>query len=248
MSLYALGDLHLHFSSELKSEAQKTSPVWKDHESRFREYCRETVRDTDTLMLLGDHTWGHTLRTCEEDLRYIADLPGRKILLRGNHDHFWEVKKTRHLNERYKGRLSFLQNNAFFYEDIALVGTKGYTFEGPFYLDRRGRIIGWDQDAERMAAQLVERETGRLLQSFEAAEKEGARRFILFLHYPPTSILETDSAFTRLAEAYHVEQVVYAHCHGTRHFQDSIRGLHHGIPYRLASGDFLDWHPLKILD
>ncbi len=248
MSLYAIGDLHLHFETELKAEAQRRDRAWKDHEEKFRKNCTALLTPEDTLVLAGDHSWGRTLSECEEDLRFIAALPGRKILLRGNHDMFWDAKKTPALNERFSGRLHFLQDNFFSYRDYALVGTKGHCFEGPFYLNRRGQIIGWDERQQEQARKLTERELGRLRTSFEAARAAGYRKFILFLHYPPTSILEDESPFTALAEAYGAEQLVYAHSHGEARFHDSILGEKNGILYRLVSGDYLNWRPLKLLD
>lgn len=248
MSLYCLGDLHLHFASTLKSEVQLRDPLWRDHESRFMQNCTLLVKETDTLVLAGDHSWGKTMEACGPDLQYIMALPGRKILLRGNHDLFWDAKKTKALNQQFEGRLFFLQNNYAAYGDTALVGTKGYTFEGPFYLNRSGRIVGWDEDEARHAEQLVERELERLRVSFEAARADGFKRFIMFLHYPPTNIMEKDSGFTKMAEHYGAEQVIYAHCHGTQRFHDSIQGMHRGVLYRLASGDFLKWMPIRIME
>lgn len=247
MSLYAIGDLHLHFQSELKSRAQLTDPAWRDHERRLMENCRRAIRPEDTLILVGDHSWGRNLAECEKDFEYIRALPGRKILLRGNHDMFWDAGKTAALNARFQGELFFLQNNYAVYEDCALVGTKGFTFEGPFYINRRGEIVGWNADDEERAEKLVEREAARLRQSFEAARKDGFRRFIVFLHYPPTSVLETESAFTHMAEVYHAEQVIYAHCHGAERFRDSLLGVKNGIRYSLVSGDSLQWMPLRVL-
>lgn len=248
MSLYAIGDLHLHFGSQVKNAAQWIDPLWKGHERRAQKACRELIRPEDTLVLAGDHSWGKNWAECEADFRYILALPGRKILLRGNHDMFWDAKKTAALNERFAGRLLFLQNNYFPYRDYALVGTKGFTFEGPFYLDARRRIVGWDQGAETHAQKIVIRELARLKMSLDAAKADGYRKFILFLHYPPTNILEKSSGFTRLAEAYGAEQVIYAHCHGESRFHDSIQGMNNGVRYRLVSGDFLGWRPEKILD
>ena len=112
----------------------------------------------------------------------------------------------------------------------------------------RGRkIVGWDREEEAHARKLTEREAERLEASFEAAVKDGYSRFIMFLHYPPTSILERNSVFTAIAEKYRAEQVIYAHCHGEHRFHDSLEGRHHGIEYRLASGDFLRWIPLQVL-
>ena len=247
MSLYAIGDLHLHFQSELKAKGQM-GPAWRDHERIFRENCARLVRPEDTLLLAGDHSWGRKLPECEEDLEYIMNLPGRKILLRGNHDMFWDAKKTERLNELFEGKLYFLQDNYYAYGDYALVGTKGYTFEGPFYIDRLGRIIGWDEEAAQKAEQLVEREYYRLVKSFEAARSDGYRKFLLFLHYPPTNVLQKESCFTKLAEKYGAEQVIYAHCHGERRFHDSLSGMKNGIRYSLVSGDFLRWMPMKVLD
>ena len=248
MSLYAIGDLHLHFQSELKAPGQLYDPVWRDHEEKFRRNCDGVIGQEDTLVLVGDHSWGKNLAECEADLSYIRALPGRKILTRGNHDMFWEVKKTGALNQRYQPELTFLQDGYEVYRDYALIASKGFTFEGPFYLDRRGVIIGWDGDEELRSKKLVAREMARLRASFELARADGSRRFIMLLHYPPTSVLEKRSAFTDLAEEYGAEQVVYAHCHGESRFHDSIIGPFRGRQYHLVSGDYLRWQPLKILD
>lgn len=246
MSLFAIGDLHLHFSSELKAPGQLHGAVWKNHEAVFEKRCRELIRPEDTLVLAGDHSWGRNMAECEKDLEYICSLPGRKILLRGNHDMFWDPKKTASLNRAFEGKLFFLQNNYAAYRDYAIVGTKGYTFEGPFYMQGR-RVVDWDRDEEEHACKLVERETERLRVSFEAAKKDGYTKFIMFLHYPPTNIMETDSAFTEMAEQYGTEQVLYAHCHGESRFHDSLEGRHRGVDYRLVSGDCLRWNPARIL-
>ncbi len=252
MSLYAIGDLHLHFQAEVKSKGQLTDKVWKGHERVFAANCAGLIREEDTLVLAGDHSWGRNLGECEQDMAYIMRLPGRKVLLRGNHDMFWDAKKTEVLNRHFAGKLFFLQNNYCPYTDgagkaWALVGTKGFTFEGPFYLDRRRRVVGWDEEKEQHARKIVDRELERLRLSFEAARRDGFTRFIMFLHYPPTSILERDSDFTRMAEAYGAAQVIYAHCHGEARFHDSIEGRFHRVDYSLVSGDYLRWMPKKIL-
>ena len=248
MSLYAIGDLHLHFQSELKAPNQLHDKVWKNHEEKFRKNCEKLILPEDTLVLVGDHSWGRNLSSCEEDLNYIRSLPGRKVLIRGNHDMFWDAKKTKQLNDRFRPDLTFLQDSFVPYEDWALVGTKGFTFEGPFYLDRRGRITGWDEEAEEHAKKLIQRELERLRTSFESARKAGFKRYIMFLHYPPTNILENSSGFTAMAEEYGAEQVIYAHSHGERRFHDSLEGEVRGIRYQLVSGDFLKWQPVKVLD
>lgn len=246
MALYALGDLHLSFQTDKPMDA--FGRVWKHHERKIEKYVGRLVKPEDTLVLTGDHSWGKKLEQCREDLDFIDRLPGRKILLRGNHDMFWDAKKTDLLNDAYRGRLFFLQNNFAVYKDYALVGTKGYTFEGPFYLNSRGRVIGWDEEKEKQAKKLVSREIIRLRKSFQLASEAGYKKFIMFLHYPPTNILEKTSPFTEIAEEYGVTAVVYSHCHGENRFHDSIQGTFHGIPYMLVSGDFLNFHPALVCE
>ena len=245
MSLYAIGDLHLAFSVDKPMDL--FDRVWKNHEKKIEKFWNRRIRPEDTVVVTGDHSWGRNLGECTADLEFIMRLPGRKILLRGNHDMFWDAKKTRRLNEEYDGRLFFLQNNFAAYQDYALVGTKGYTFEGPFYLDFQGRILGWDEEREEQAKKLVAREMERLRESFRQAEEAGYRKFVMFLHYPPTNVLEKTSPFTRIAEEYGVEAVVYSHCHGEQRFGDSIRGTYRGVRYFLVSGDYLNFHPEQIL-
>ena len=245
MALYALGDLHLSFQTNKPMDA--FGKVWRHHERKIRKYVSRIVKPEDTLVLTGDHSWGRKLEECREDLAFIEALPGRKILLRGNHDMFWDAKKTDRLNEEFQGRLFFLQNNFASYQDYALVGTKGYTFEGPFWLDRQGRIMGWDEEKEQQAKKLVDRELDRLRTSFQKAEQAGYRKFVMFLHYPPTNILEKTSPFTRIAREYGVTAVVYSHCHGESRFSDSIRGSFQGAEYLLVSGDYLNFRPALVL-
>lgn len=246
MALYAMGDLHLSFQSDKPMDP--FGRVWRHHERKIAKYVNQIVKSEDTLVLTGDHSWGRKLEESRDDLAFIEKLPGNKILLRGNHDMFWDAKKTNKLNEEYKGRLFFLQNNFAAYKDYALVGPKGFTFEGPFYLDRWGNITGWDEEREEHAKKLISRELKRLRESFRLAQEAGYRKFVMFLHYPPTSILEKTSPFTEIAEEYKVSAVVYSHCHGERRFGDSIRGNYHGINYMLVSGDYLNFRPAFVMN
>ncbi len=173
MALYALGDLHLSFGTDKPMD--QFGKVWVHHEEKIRKNWENTVREEDTIVLAGDISWGKNERELEPDFDFLMSLPGRKILLRGNHDMFWNVKKTKRLNDKYQGRLFFLQNNFSSYREYALVGTKGYCFEN---LDSFGHF------------QLIqERELERLRVSFEAAKEAGYQKFLVFLHYPPTSAI-----------------------------------------------------------
>ena len=109
MGLYAIGDLHLSLSTDKPMDV--FGKEWKDHVKKIEKNWKKQIHQEDTVVITGDHSWGRNLNESRADLEFIASLPGRKILLRGNHDMFWDAKKTRLLNELYKGKLSFLQNN-----------------------------------------------------------------------------------------------------------------------------------------
>ena len=128
MSLYAIGDFHLSFT--VNKPMDVFDKRWKNHVVKIEKYWKKRVTENDTVVITGDHSWGRDLAECQADLDFIMALPGRKILLRGNHDMFWDAKKTENLNEMFRGKLEFLQNNFYTYEDYALVGTKGYCYEG----------------------------------------------------------------------------------------------------------------------
>lgn len=231
MSLYAIGDLHLSFL--VNKPMDVFGREWKNHTAKIEKYWNKIVRREDTVMITGDHSWGKNLEECSADFAFIEALPGRKILLRGNHDMFWDAKKTEKLNELFDGRLEFLQNNFYAYGDYALVGTKGYCYEG--------------KDSWEHFEKIRDRELERLRASFEAARAAGYEKFLMFLHYPPTSIGEMESGFTRMAEEYGADKVIYSHCHGKARYYDSFHGYVNGIEYKLVSSDFLKFRPERIL-
>lgn len=233
MALYVIGDLHLSIAVPSK-KMDIFDPIWKNHEEKIEKNWRKWVRPEDTVVIAGDFSWGRNLEECRPDFDFIRALPGRKIFLRGNHDMFWDAKKTERLNDYFGGEFFFLQNNFALYRDYALVGTKGYCYEG---LDSIEHFL-----------KIRDREMARLQKSFDAAKLAGCDKFIMFLHYPPTTIGEQESPFTRIAQKYHVEQVIYAHCHGRERFDDSFKGMVGGIEYSLASADYLRFRPKLVLE
>jgi len=231
MSLYAMGDLHLSFGVDKPMD--QFGHVWKNHVNKIEKNWKKRISQEDTIILTGDHSWGRNLAESSQDLEFIISLPGRKILLRGNHDMFWDAKKTKKLNQLYQGKLEFLQNNYFTYEDFALVGTKGYCYE-------------WKDTYEHFE-KIRDRELERLKISLDLAKQDGYEKILMFLHYPPTSIGEMESPFTKLAKEYGVSKVIYSHCHGRERFGDSFLGYVDGIEYLLVSGDYLNFKPERLL-
>ncbi len=233
MALYAIGDFHLSFAVNKPQDI--FGEEWKDHANKIKKNWLNIVDEDDTVVVTGDHSWGIRMDEVRPDLEFIEALPGRKILLRGNHDKFWDSKKTERLNHEYQGRLYFLQNNFYTFGDYALVGTKGFS------LDDEGR------ETPEQAEKLRNREAERLRKSFEKAKAAGYDKFIMFIHYPPTAMGEDESVFTRMAEEYGVAKVVYSHLHGHRKYGNSLRGMKNGVEYILVSSDYLDFKPEMIM-
>jgi len=174
VSLYAIGDPHLSFGVPEKN-MDRFGEVWHHHEEKLRANWLQKIREEDTVLLAGDLSWGRNLEECRPDFDFIRALPGRKILLRGNHDMFWDARHTERLNAYFQGAFFFLQDNYAVYQDYALAGTKGYCYE--------------NLDSFAHFRKLEQRESERLRKSLEAAQADGYRKFIVFLHYPPTSSL-----------------------------------------------------------
>ena len=215
---------------------------WTNHSDKIKRNWLDTVKENDTVVVTGDHSWGKKLEDSMKDLEFIAALPGRKILLRGNHDRFWnKINKTESLNELFAGRLLFLQNNFYEYEDnksgkkYALIGSKGFSTDDYCFL------------AEDKIESRFKNERKRLAKSYEAAKKAGYNDFVMFLHYPPTNMYEEEGVFTKLAQEFKVEQVVYSHLHGKERFDYSLAGGIKGIKYTLVSADYLDFVPKLIM-
>ena len=167
MALYAIGDLHLSLSSNKPMDV--FGEGWKDYVRRIGEGFSQ-LNDEDVTVLCGDLSWGMSLEESLEDFRFIDALPGRKILLKGNHDYWWNTvsKMERFLKEHELTTISFLYNNCLTYGDKAICGTRGWFYE----LDNQGT------HNEKMLL----REAGRLETSLKLA---GEREILCFLHYPP---------------------------------------------------------------
>ena len=167
MALYAIGDLHLSLSSNKPMEI--FGDGWRDYVARIREGFSVLTED-DVTVLCGDLSWGMSLEESLEDFRFIDALPGKKYLLKGNHDYWWNTaaKMERFFAENGLTTMEILHNNCRFYGDVALCGTRGWFYE----LDNQGTHN----------EKVLLREVGRLETSLKAA---GDREKLCFLHYPP---------------------------------------------------------------
>jgi len=230
MALYAVGDLHLSFSSDKPMDLFGNQ--WVNHYKKIEEHWDSIVYEEDTVLIPGDTSWAMTLNDAMVDLEWINRRPGRKILIKGNHDYWWgSINKLNSLFDN----MHFIQNNFFNYDDYAVCGTKGWStpIDDHRYTDKDEKIYN--------------REANRLKLSLESAKMAGYTKFITMLHYPPTNESFEPSLFTNIMEEYRVEKAIYGHLHGEESFEVGISGLMNGIEYYLVSCDYLDFKLLRIL-
>ncbi len=227
MSVYAMGDLHLSLGNP-----EKTMEVfrgWQDYQRRIEENWRALVRPEDTVVLAGDLSWAMHLADTLADFRFLDRLPGRKLLMKGNHDYWWTTRRKMESFFAAEGltTLEILHNNAVEAEGVFLCGSRGWLFEG----------------SQRYDPLVVAREEGRIRRSLEAAPPDGEK--LLFLHYPPLySGQELPEFFAAMAD-HGVRQCWYGHIHGAG--AAGIReGEHRGVELRLISADHLGFAPLRI--
>jgi predicted phosphohydrolase len=229
MALFAIGDLHLSLSADKPMDI--FGKKWEKHAGKIKDNWLQNIGDEDTVLIPGDISWAMKLEDALCDLEWISCLPGKKILLRGNHDYWWSsLSKMNNLFDN----MYFLQNNYYRYKDYAICGTRGWTCPNEVKFNEHDRKI-------------YEREIHRLRLSIEAASKNGLEKYIVMIHYPPTNEKHEKSGFIEIFEEYKVEKVIYGHLHGTDSFKVGIEGIHNGIEYILASSDYIDFNPIKVL-
>lgn len=231
MKIFAIADLHLSFDERVQKPMDIYGGHWLNHTDRLKENWEETITKEDIVLIPGDISWALKKEEALVDLEWIQELPGRKILTKGNHDLWWTgVGK---LNKLYENMI-FLQNDFYAAGDIAICGCRGWVCPGSDEFTLHDNKI-------------YERELLRLEFSLSAAEKMGFKRIVGMMHYPPTNDRMQNSGFTELFSKYGVERVVYGHLHGKDGYKNGLKGVMNGVEYSLTSLDYLQCKPLQIL-
>lgn len=228
MSLYVLGDLHLCLGANKPMDI--FGGAWNGYMDKLRSGL-SCLGEEDTLVIPGDLSWAMDYETARPDFAFLNALPGRKILLKGNHDYWWTTMSAfrRFCAEQDFRNMEVLHNTALFYGDIALCGTRGWFFE-------EERSSGHDE-------KIFRRELIRLETSLKAA---GEREKLLFLHYPPIYKGYRCEEILELIKAYGVKRCYYGHLHSESQ-KLAITGWHEGVEFHLVSADYLNFIPEKIL-
>lgn len=225
MSIYAISDLHLAFNKNKPMEIFGDN--WKNHYEKIKEDWKAKVKETDLVLLPGDFSWAMNLEDNLEELRFLDALPGKKILLKGNHDYWWStmLKMNKFLVEKDINTIQFLYNNSFLHEDYVICGTRGWI----------------DSNAEE-DIKILKRELLRLELSLkEGIEKYGQdKKIIVMMHYPPFIENTKEVDFIELMTNYNVEYCIYGHIHGKQ--DEEITTIENSsIKFKLVSCDYLDF-------
>ena len=228
MALYAIGDLHLCLGAEKPMDIFGGN--WVGYMDKLKEGL-SVIGPEDTTVLLGDLSWALDLDNAQADFAWIHGIPGRKIILKGNHDYWWSTAAKFYKFCEANGFENqwILNNNCYEYGDYAICGTRGWFYEE----ERSG-----EHDEK-----VFRRELCRLEASLKAA---GEREKLVFLHYPPKYKGYECPEILELLRAYGVRRCFYGHLHGGSHGL-AMEGLWDGVEYRLVSADKLNFHPYRVL-
>lgn len=240
MSIYSISDLHLSFNSEKPMDIY--GGEWVNHTEKLYKNWISLISQNDTVIIPGDISWGLRQNEALQDLKWISELPGRKVLIKGNHDLWWT--SISRLNSLFEN-IYFLQNNFYIADHYAICGSRGWICPG-------------DVDFTVHDEKIYKRELGRLKHSLEAASQDGYGTkykkifehkgdIIGALHFPPTNDKFVESGFTELFEEYGVKKVVYGHLHGKDAYSNGFQGIRNNVEYILTSFDYLKGEPFKVL-
>lgn len=225
MALFAIGDMHLSLGADKPMDV--FGGVWNGYVDKLAKGF-EVVAPEDTVVICGDISWGMSLQEAERDFAFLNALPGKKLLLKGNHDYWWTTvsKMETFFREHGFDTLHILHNNCYLYGETALCGTRGWFYD------------------ETGSQKVFRRELIRLQASLQAA---GEREKLCFLHYPPCYEGYACREIMELLEEYSVSRCYYGHLHGAA-CRLALNGVRGSVEYRLISADCLGFQPQKIYD
>lgn len=237
MRIFAISDLHLSFGVEDKP-MDIFGGAWNDHPRRIEEHWRAAVGDDDWMLMGGDLSWAMRLDEARADLEFVDALPGRKLMIKGNHAHWWTSRSQ--VRAVLPPSIHILQNDAFLLPDgTCIVGTRGWNPPGRLEHPAHGYS---EQDRK-----VYEREIGRLKLSIQDSRRFDYDRLWAMIHYPPVYSFGLVTDYVPLLEEAGVERCIYGHLHGHDHASGFV-GVRNGIEYHMVSCDYTGMKPVLLRD
>lgn len=228
MKIFAISDLHLSVNNPKPMDI--FGPAWDDYiENVFTDW-KEKVSEEDVVLMAGDFSWAMKLEDAIEDFNLMKDLPGKKIIIRGNHDFWWNsISAVRKILPK---NFFAIQNDAIKIESTIFCGTRGWILP--------------DENFSVENKKIFDREVLRLEMTLKKAQslKEKNEKVYCMMHYPPMNY-KKDSAFSQLLEKYNVSKVIYGHLHAKKN--PELYYIKNGIEYFLTSCDLVK-HKLVLID
>ncbi|MBU5669343.1 metallophosphoesterase [Peptoniphilus sp. MSJ-1] len=218
--IYAIGDLHFDYSKEKPMDVFGEN--WIDHEEKIINNWKKRINEEDLVLLPGDISWALKLKDSIDDLKRIDNLPGKKIISKGNHDYWWSSLNK--MNNLGFESIEFLFNNSFEYKDYSICGTRGWASRDSFEFNENDEKI-------------YLREVIRLENSLKEAKN---KKIIAMIHYPPFNQDFKPNEFSKMLSDYGVEKCVYGHLHGQGH-KYRFQGEMLGVEYQFVASDFLNF-------
>ena len=230
MSLFVIGDLHLSFSDP--SKTMSVFAGWQDYQEKIGKNWLELIKPEDTVVLAGDIPWGMSLQQALPDFKFIQELPGEKIILKGNHDYWWTTMKKMEdfLAAEGLDSMKILHNNHYRYGNYGICGTRGWV-----------NMPGEVQDEK-----VLRREVQRLETSIQSALKEDLEP-IVFMHYPPIFATNFNYDILEILYRYKIKDCYYGHIHGRSAHELCVTNTYDDVNFHLIAGDYLQFVPEKVL-
>lgn len=230
MKVFAISDLHLSLSGDKPMDVFGLK--WENYLNKIEEDWKNKVSDDDVVLISGDISWAMQLDEAIKDISFISKLKGTKILIRGNHDYWWQgINKVR---EALPTNTYALQNDSVKIGNIVFCGSRGWAVEGsPDYSEHDKHIY------------LREVERFKLALNHASKLKQEGDKLVCLIHYPPFNARLENSLFTELFESFGVDKVVYGHLHGkdSKTFPKLVKN---GIEYILTSCDLIDYKLIEV--
>ncbi len=251
MKIWAIADLHLSFGVPNK-KMDVFGERWANHSERIEAHWREVVSEEDLVLIAGDISWALHLEDAAVDLKWIANLPGTKVISKGNHDLWW--KSMSKLQTILPPRIHLIYNNSFSYQGVTIGGTRLWDhLDNDFgkYIEYRKapenvnvHIKTHTKEDELHDTKIYKGELERLKMSLTCLDPSAHTR-IAMIHYPPIGSIIRDTEVTKILEQYKINFCVYGHLHNLKR-DAPVNCIHNGITYICTSCDFLDFHPYLI--